>query len=148
MGQSVAATHNYLLGHIFTLYPSPCGHPVRSHLFMFITRDPTFPWRMIDVFQEERGGTCALLLLQSWLRGGGGFPPHPYSDYESVTRHKRNNNSWWVYILKTKTKKTFRGRLLRLGGFRASWRVWLSGAPGGFVRRSSARPTFNHIRSL
>uniref|UniRef100_A0AAV2JPL9 Uncharacterized protein n=1 Tax=Knipowitschia caucasica TaxID=637954 RepID=A0AAV2JPL9_KNICA len=26
-------------------------------------------------------------------RGAEAF--HPYSDYESVTRHKRNNNTWW-----------------------------------------------------
>lgn len=37
LGQSSTATHNYLLGYIFTLYPSLYFHPVRSHLFMFIT---------------------------------------------------------------------------------------------------------------
>lgn len=89
LGQSSTATHNYLLGYIFTLYPSLYCHPARSHLFMFITVSHLpvqDDWRL----EEDRGGTCALL-LQSWLEGRGHF--HPYSDYESVTRHKRNNNS-------------------------------------------------------
>lgn len=81
-GQSVAATHNYLLGHIFTLYPSLCGHPVRSHLFMFITAfhlpSPRLtPGRMIDVFQE--GAEVGLARASSSpiaAQGGRGLPSH------------------------------------------------------------------------
>lgn len=82
-GQSVAATHNYLLGHIFTLYPSLCGHPVRSHLFMFITashlpsRPNLPPGRMIDIFQE--GAEVGLARASSSpiaAQGGRGLPIH------------------------------------------------------------------------
>ncbi|KAK5620900.1 hypothetical protein CRENBAI_017098 [Crenichthys baileyi] len=31
---------------------------------------------MIDAFRKNRGGTCALLSLQSWLEGGGGSSSH------------------------------------------------------------------------
>lgn len=81
-GQSVTATHNYLLGHIFTLYPSLCGHPVRSHLFMFITAShlpsPRLtPERMIDVFQE--GAEVGLARASSSpiaAQGGRWLPSH------------------------------------------------------------------------
>lgn len=40
-----------------------------GHISLCLLQRPTFPRRMIDVFGEDRGGTCALLLLQSRLEG-------------------------------------------------------------------------------
>lgn len=80
---------------------------------------------MIDVFGEQRGGTCALL-LQSRL-GGGRRLFHPHSDPESVTRRKRNNNSWWF------VSQTIAGKL---GAFR---RVTISSLSGGLFMRGAPR---------
>lgn len=78
--RSSIATHSYLLGHIFTLYPSPRIATRSGHIsLVFITASHLLSpplRRMIDAFGEDRGGTCARLLRQSWLEGGGGFPIH------------------------------------------------------------------------
>ena len=134
LGHSSSATHGYLLGHIFTLYPSPHCDPVRSHLLMFITVSHlplVVVWRFFFFFfffGEGRGGTCALLLLQSRLEGRRLF--HPYSDYESVTRHKRNKNSWWLLCVQTPSQASWVFSfflfflfffLLLLGRIRSPW---------------------------
>lgn len=90
--------------------------PVTS-LYVYYSVPPS-PRRMIDVFGEQRGGTCALL-LQSRLEGGRRLF-HPHSDPESVTRRKRNNNSWWF------VSQTVAGKL---GAFQ---RVTISSWSGGF----------------
>lgn len=97
--------------------------PVTS-LYVYYSVPPS-PRRMIDVFGEQRGGTCALL-LQSRL-GGGRRLFHPHSDPESVTRRKRNNNSWWF------VSQTIAGKL---GAFR---RVTISSLSGGVFMRGAPR---------
>lgn len=103
LGQSSTATHNYLLGYICTLDPSLYCHPVRSHLFMFITVSH-LPEE--DDWRFRRGPRWDLRASSSPIVARGAEAFHPHSDYESVTRHKRNNNSWWYFV-----SKTFKGKL-------------------------------------
>lgn len=84
--------------------------PVTS-LYVYYSGPPS-PRRMIDVFGEQRGGTCALL-LQSRLgggrrEGGGGCSIHTPIPTQ-FTRRKRNNNSCWF------VSQTIAGKL---GAFR------------------------------
>lgn len=136
LGQSFTATHNYLLGYIFTLYPSLYGHPVRSHLFMFITVSH-LPEE--DDWRFRRGPRWDLRAPSSPIVARGAEASHPYSDYESVTRHKRNNNSWWLLCIQN---------LHRQVGSLARFSASSSRAHRRFHKRSSTRSTFNQIRSL
>lgn len=75
LGQSSSATHSYLLGYIFTLYPSLHCDPVRSHLLMFITVShlpEEDDWR----FSVRAEVGLARSFFSNRGSRGGGFPIH------------------------------------------------------------------------
>jgi len=116
--------------HSLSITVQPPG-PVTS-LYVYYGVPPS-PGRMIDVLGEDRGGTCARLLLQSRLEGAEASPPD--SDCESVSRHKRNNNTRWLLCirhLQRQVESSARAALEHL-----HWRF--------YRERSCTRSTFNQI---